>query len=148
MGDRTAPIKLIALLLAFASCVLALDTTEPASGDADVGTGTVDLARYEDEFSSLQVKAALIASKPAIALLFEGTDDLHYYAKPETAPAPGFELKAKAESDSFDFGPAVFPGIRRLYPNDPEGCGVNRDHRRRSNRLRDCVHLCGLPHAF
>jgi len=109
MGDRTAPIKLIALLLAFVCCVLVLHTTERACGAADLGTGTVELARYEDEFSSLQVELALIASKPAIALLFEGTDDLHYYAKPETAPAPGLELKASARSDSFEFGPAVFP---------------------------------------
>jgi thiol:disulfide interchange protein DsbD len=44
-----------------------------------------------------------------VAVIFEGTQDLHYYAKAETAPAPGFELKIEAKSDKFDFGKAIFP---------------------------------------
>jgi len=48
-------------------------------------------------------------SKTGIAVIFEGTDDLHYYAKAETAPAPGLELKVEAKSDNFDFGQTLFP---------------------------------------
>lgn len=44
-----------------------------------------------------------------IALVFTGSHDLHYYANPETANAPGFELKVAAKSDRFDFGETVFP---------------------------------------
>ncbi|MHC4216589.1 MAG: protein-disulfide reductase DsbD family protein [Planctomycetota bacterium] len=48
-------------------------------------------------------------SKSGVAVIFEGTEDLHYYANPEAAPAPGFELQVKAKSDHFKFGKAVFP---------------------------------------
>jgi len=48
-------------------------------------------------------------SKTGIAVIFEGTDDLHYYAKAKTAPAPGLELKVQAESDDFTFGEIIFP---------------------------------------
>jgi thiol:disulfide interchange protein DsbD len=47
--------------------------------------------------------------KFGVAVVFEGTDDLHYYAKSETAPAEGLELKVQATSEYFDFGEAVFP---------------------------------------
>ena len=57
----------------------------------------------------MRLEPARRNSQPGIAVIFEGTDDLHYYARPETAPAPGFELKVEAKSEGFDFGKAVFP---------------------------------------
>ena len=50
-----------------------------------------------------------MGSQDGIALVFTGTHDLHYYANPETANAPGFELKVGAKSDRFDFGETIFP---------------------------------------
>jgi thiol:disulfide interchange protein DsbD len=50
-----------------------------------------------------------MAGEAGVAVIFEGTDDLHYYAKAETAPAAGFELKVEAISDNFRFGEAIFP---------------------------------------
>jgi thiol:disulfide interchange protein DsbD len=50
-----------------------------------------------------------MGGEPGVAVIFEGTDDLHYYAKAETAPAAGFELKIEAKSDDFRFGQALFP---------------------------------------
>jgi len=82
-------------------------------------SGGTELVRFEQERSSARLETARWEGRPGIAVVFEGTKDLHYYARPETAPAPGLELKITAASDSVDFGPAVFPpwGIF----NDPTG---------------------------
>jgi len=47
--------------------------------------------------------------QPGLAVVFEGTKDLHYYAKAETAPSPGLELKVEATAGGIEFGPAVLP---------------------------------------
>ena len=81
----------------------------------DVTTGVVrgtpygELVKYENEFSSAHIEPAQMDGKAGIAVIFGGSDDFHYYARPETATAPGFELKIKAQSAAFEFGPAVFP---------------------------------------
>ena len=72
-------------------------------------TTSIELVRFEKEFSSARLEPAHMDSKTGIAVIFEGTDDLHYYAKAETAPAPGLELKVEAKSDNFDFGQTLFP---------------------------------------
>jgi thiol:disulfide interchange protein len=69
----------------------------------------VELARHEAESSSAHVESVRVDQQNGIAVVFTGTDDLHYYAKPETAPAPGFELKVAVTSDDFEFGDPVFP---------------------------------------
>ena len=69
----------------------------------------IELAGYEQEHSSAHIMPARMGSDAGIAVIFEGTKDLHYYANPETTPAPGYELKVRAKSDIFEFGPAVFP---------------------------------------
>ena len=69
----------------------------------------VELARYEKQFSSARIEAVRMGGKKGIAVVFEGSKDLHYYARSETAGAPGFQLKVTAESDDFQFGKAVFP---------------------------------------
>jgi len=69
----------------------------------------VELARYEKEFSAVRLEPARTDSKFGIAVIFEGTADLHYYARPETAPAPGYELKVEVKANQFDFAKAVFP---------------------------------------
>jgi thiol:disulfide interchange protein len=80
---------------------------ENASGPTS--TAPVELARYEKEFSSARIEPARMGDRFGVAVIFEGTDDLHYYAKLETAPVPGSELKVEAESAVFEFGEAVFP---------------------------------------
>lgn len=83
--------------------------------NTDVTTGVVpgtphgELVKYENEFSSAHIEPAQMEGKAGIAVIFEGSDDLHYYARPETATAPGFELKIKAQSAAFEFGSPVFP---------------------------------------
>jgi len=69
----------------------------------------VELATSGQEFSSARLEPAHMASKPGIAVIFEGTSGLHYYARPQTAHALGFELEVEAKSDIFSFGESVFP---------------------------------------
>jgi thiol:disulfide interchange protein len=118
MREDTVGISKCTILtrMLWAACVFA--ATCRASGEnpsgpdsslrADASAG-IELLRYEKEYSSVRIEPARMGRQFGIAAIFEGTDDLHYYAKPETAPAEGFELKVKAESESFEFGPAVFP---------------------------------------
>ncbi len=85
------------------------EAAEPNSTITNDVTASLELARYEQEFSSASFKPARLGQDTGIAVIFEGTDDLHYYAKAETATAPGFELKVQAKSADFEFGPAIFP---------------------------------------
>ena len=105
MGNRVAAIRWAATVLIAASCACA----QAARAEAAPPGNAVELARRLNESSSVRTEPARLDSKPGIALFFDGTDDLHYYAKPETAPAPGLELKAAAKSEYFTFEPPVFP---------------------------------------
>ena len=69
----------------------------------------MEIARAGQEFSSARLETARMDSKAGIAVIFEGTEGLHYYASPGTAPAAGFELKVEADSEDFGFAEAVFP---------------------------------------
>jgi len=84
--------------------------SQPANANgSNAGNIPVELVRYEKEFSTARLEPARMSRYSGVAVIFKGTDDLHYYAKPETAPAAGFELKVEAKSDDFEFGQAIFP---------------------------------------
>jgi len=131
MRERTAGIskdKLYAGIIS-AVCVLVSacfawgqNPDEPNSAATGSVTTSVELARYENEFSSVRVESAQMNATFGLAVIFEGTGDLHYYAMPETAPAPGFELKVTAKSGNFSFGDAVFPKWKIF--TDPVGSKV------------------------
>jgi thiol:disulfide interchange protein DsbD len=82
----------------------------------------VELARHEMESSSAHIEPVRAGQQDGIAVVFTGTHDLHYYANPETATAPGFELKVSAKSDDFEFGDPVFPKWEIF--TDPTGSQV------------------------
>jgi thiol:disulfide interchange protein len=131
MRELTAGMSKIKLhtIIASAVCVLISAGTiwgqnpgEPNS-IADVGvTAGIELARQEQEYSSVRIEPARMGQRYGIAVIFTGTDDLHYYANPETATAPGFELKVAAKSDNFNFGDAMFPKWKIF--TDPLGSKV------------------------
>jgi thiol:disulfide interchange protein DsbD len=81
--------------------------------------GATEIVRYENERSQTRLGPVRRDGQPGIAVLFEGTNDLHYYAKAETAPSPGLQLKVEGTSDHLRFGPAVFPAWTTF--NDPTG---------------------------
>ena len=113
MHRQTSVIFLV--VLALSSHALGQNASAPNSTipvnpvTADTASSPVELARSEKEFSSARIEPAQMEGQKGIVVVFEGTYDLHYYAKSETAPAGGLELKVEAKSDSFNFGEAVFP---------------------------------------
>ncbi len=74
------------------------------SGDSE----PVEVARYEQEYSTARVEPARMGDEEGVVVVFEGTSDLHFYAKKETAPG-GYLLKIEAKSAGVTFGEAVFP---------------------------------------
>ncbi len=83
---------------------------------SNVSAGTV-ITEYADQSSSVSVQAARMNGQPGIAVVFTGTDDLHYYATATAAPAPHLKLKISAEADGLTFGEAVYPEYQ--YFDDP-----------------------------
>jgi thiol:disulfide interchange protein len=110
MRKEAATILWTVLLVAVNTC--AETATEanstPLGGSTDVVSASVEIARFENEVSSARLVPALMGESPGIAVIFEGTGDLHYYASADTAPA-GYSLKVEAKSDVFTFGEVRFP---------------------------------------
>jgi hypothetical protein len=75
------------------------------------------IASYGSETSSAQVKPAQMGGKTGVAVVFEGTADMHYYATETAAPAPGMELQVEAKAEGVTFGQAVYPPYQ--YFDDP-----------------------------
>jgi len=67
------------------------------------------IVRFESEESTAHLTPARWEGRPGIAVVFRGTQDLHYYARSETAPAPGMQLKITATSNDLRFDAAVLP---------------------------------------
>ena len=91
--------------------------SNPAPAPAE--TNNIVLASTGEQHSSAHIEPARMNSQPGIVVIFEGTNDLHYYAKAETAPAPQYKLTVKAKSDDFSFGEPDFPKWEIF--TDPEG---------------------------
>jgi thiol:disulfide interchange protein len=102
--NRKTPALVCALCLAaFAPPILAQDS------------GAVEIARYESQFSQAHLEPARLGDQAGIAVIFKGTDDLHFYARSETAPAPGFNLKILATAQGVTFAEPVFPQWKPFY---------------------------------
>ncbi|MFA5423068.1 MAG: cytochrome c biogenesis protein CcdA [Phycisphaerae bacterium] len=82
----------------------------------------VEIARYEDEFSSAMLEPAQYDGRKGIAVVFSGTEDLHYYAREETTPAPGLQLIIDVQSPTLIFDKPVFPEWEIF--RDPVGIDV------------------------
>lgn len=67
--------------------------------------------------SYVQAYGAKMGDQPGIAIEFEGTDDLHFYANPETAIAPDLVLRATAASGAIEFADGIYPEVE--YFRDP-----------------------------
>ena len=83
-------------------------------------------------------------------MVFTGSHDLHYYANPETANAPGFELKVAAKSEDFEFGDAVLPKWEMFIDSAGKQVEVYagslaEDVRIASTRLVRAANVLGLP---
>jgi thiol:disulfide interchange protein len=106
MQKKVAVVLWLALLIAsaaWAGSQIANTTNSTSSVDS-----TVELASHENQASSARLAPARMGHKSGIAVIFEGTDDLHYYAKADTAPA-GYSLKVEPNSNLLSFDDPVFP---------------------------------------
>ena len=70
---------------------------------------TVEIVRYEDQYSRVHVEPARLGDRHGLAVIFQGTNDLHFYATEKTAPSPNLKLNVEATSETLHFDPAVFP---------------------------------------
>jgi thiol:disulfide interchange protein len=104
-------------VLVCALCVAGWAATAPAgSGEA------VELAHSEKESSRAHLEFVKLAGQPSVAVVFEGTKDLHYYARSETASSPGFNLQVAASAEGVTFGTPVYPAWKIL-----RDAGLNKD---------------------
>jgi len=78
------------------------------------GSEPVEVARYERQYSTVRIEPVRMEGKAGLAVVFEGTSDLHYYAKEDTAPG-GYRLRIEAKSEGVGFGAAVFPQWGTFY---------------------------------
>jgi thiol:disulfide interchange protein DsbD len=84
-------------------------------GQSASPTGSADasrIVRYENEHSDARLEPARVDGQSGLAVVFQGTKDLHYYARAQTAPSPGLQLKVEASSSGIEFGKPVFPSWR------------------------------------
>jgi len=96
---------------------LGLAGDRAGANEAPQRAGAVEIVQYEDQHSLAHIEPARLGDKPGLAVVFVGTNDLHFYASDETAPSPDLKLRVEATSDILRFDPAVFPKWGIL--NDP-----------------------------
>ena len=110
MRKKAAAILWTVLLVGVNTCAQAATApnSTPLPGSTDVVSASVEIARSENEVSSAYLVPARMAESHGIAVIFEGTDDLHYYAVASAANA-GYNLKLEAKSDVFTFDEVIFP---------------------------------------
>lgn len=87
-------------------CVALAGSMALAQGGDPAAT---EIVRFEQQYSQAHLEPARLNGRPGIAVVFKGSEDLHYYARPETAPAPGMELKITAAADGLAFDETVLP---------------------------------------
>jgi thiol:disulfide interchange protein len=75
------------------------------------------ITQYQDQSSSASIQPARMKGQPGIAVVFEGTNDLHYYATAEAGGVQLIELKVSAKAADLTFGNAVYPEPH--YYDDP-----------------------------
>ncbi len=113
------PIKIIKVISVILFLTLPVNAGPPESSSSN---SWLEIARYEDEFSQARLEPAELEGRKGIAVVFNGTHDLHYYARPETTPATGYELKFKPQASSLSFEKPVFPKWEIF--KDPTGIDV------------------------
>lgn len=70
---------------------------------------TLELARIGEEYANAHLITATVDGQRGIAVQFNGSHDLHYYATPQAAPSPEFQLQVRGEGQGVSFGESIFP---------------------------------------
>jgi len=90
-------------------CAISLWMSWSAGAQLPVPEGYTQLAASGDEFSAAKLVAARTQGQDGVGVLFEGSEDLHYYADAESAPLEGMELTLVAEAEGLIFGTPILP---------------------------------------
>ncbi|MEN6333405.1 MAG: cytochrome c biogenesis protein CcdA [Phycisphaerales bacterium] len=94
-------------VLVFVVCAALGGFASVARGDE--AAPATEIVGFELQQSNAALMPARLDGRSGIAVIFKGTEDLHYYARSETAPAPGMQLKIAATSANLQFDAAVLP---------------------------------------
>ena len=95
------------LLVHLVCAILIVVLSNLTFAQRSIDPSSVELARQEEEYSSVRFEPARMNQQSGLAVIFTGTHDLHYYARAETAPADGFELKISAKSNGIYFSKLI-----------------------------------------
>lgn len=83
--------------------------TDKPAAPLTVPGESILIAEIDDQVAYAYSKGAIYKPHGAgLAVIFTGTDDLHYYADEKTAPA-GYVLNVKASSKTITFKDAIYP---------------------------------------
>jgi len=107
----------VGIVLVACAVAAALFPLAAVAGDRGSSGEAVEIVRNEDQYSRVSIQPARFGNRLGLAVVFQGTSDLHFYASEKTAPSPDMKLKVQATSDILRFDPAVFPKWGIL--NDP-----------------------------
>ncbi len=75
----------------------------------------LEIVREGQEYSYAQAEPVMLEGSPAVAVVFEGSGDMHYYATADSAPSPGLELKISAKADGLAFKDAISPKPKPFF---------------------------------
>ena len=90
-------------------CAICLWMSSSVGAQLPVPEDYTELARSDAEFSAAKLVAAKYEDQEGLGLLFEGSEDLHYYADSESAPVEGMELTVVAQAEGLVFGTPILP---------------------------------------
>ncbi|NQV32567.1 MAG: thioredoxin family protein [Phycisphaeraceae bacterium] len=90
-------------------CAICLWMSSSAGAQLPVPEDYTELARSNAEFSAAKLVAARYNGQDGVGVLFEGSEDLHYYANPKSAPVEGMELTVVAQAEGLVFGTPILP---------------------------------------
>jgi thiol:disulfide interchange protein DsbD len=93
-------------------CIAALNLNlwaQQSNPERITDPNAVMIVSHDKEFSYASIQPAQMDGQKGLAIVFEGSDDMHYYAKSDTAPAPNMDLRISAEAADIEFSDAVLP---------------------------------------
>ena len=102
LAKRFLPFFVIALIV-FSCCSLTL------------AAPPIEIVSGSGQRSEASIEAAAVDGKQGVKVIFKGTDDLHFYADPETALVADFVFKVTASADGVTFGEAIYPEPKDFY---------------------------------
>ena len=110
-----------AVLIVAATAVCLCGVGRGQQGNQTSVPGKLELVRFGQYSAGVRVEPARFEDRAGLALIFDGSKELHYYARKATAPG-GYNLRVEASSKQVDFAEPIFPAWQIF--RDPTGIEV------------------------